>query len=591
MKQLQFTFNDQETLEHQLLIIKQWNDGYLFSEMFLQLYTEILDRKKIETVLKTIEEYLPDAAYMGCSSNGNIVNGDLSRDSFALICTFFEFPSTKAKIFQYSLTEETMQEVSQALAKKVDENEWVKCVGFVLTIRGMSLTGLCEGLSEVRDGVQLFGGGAFSGDIDADEACVFSKESGFQQKGIVFVLLGGEDLHVSSSYVCGWKPLGSSLNVTAAEGCILKELNGIPAYETYYKYLNIQNDENFFYNTLEFPFIYQDNGIGIMRAPTDCNPDGSLVMTSDIRQDVKVRLAYGDPWTILESAKKEADRLVSFSPEGVFVFSCAGRRTFWGNDRIGKETEFYQKIAPTSGFYTSSEFLRIQGHVLQHNVTQVIAALREGKGRVHKDLSFSKESLFEGRIPMISRMAAFIKTTSEELEEANRKLSLLAITDGLTGLLNRRECQLRITSVIENNDIDLDVDIYLIMMDLDGFKQVNDKYGHKEGDNVLIRISGIMKETMVDLGDACCCGRWGGEEFMIMIQSRDKAAVMSRAEWIRKTMEGIHFERAGQVTISIGIIKVLKGESADQACIRVDKALYEAKNTGKNKVVFLENNE
>ena len=80
--------------------------------------------------------------------------------------------------------------------------------------------------------------------------------------------------------------------------------------------------------------------------------------------------------------------------------------------------------------------------------------MKEGEGEVKRDIVIrTGDDTFEGKVPMISRMAAFIKVTMEELEEANRKYSLMAITDGLTGLLNRSEIQRRITETVENDDI------------------------------------------------------------------------------------------------------------------------------------------
>ena len=583
MKQLQISFRDLKTLDEELLKLRNYYDEHSFKGMLIHIYTEITSKERIGETLEKIEEILPEAEYAGCSSNGNIMHGDFSQDSFVLTCSFLEYETTRIKILQYKLTEDTQEEVSRELCRAVADNKWVKGVEFLLTIRGMSLTGLCEGLSKVTENVQIFGGGAFGADINVDDACVFSKEGGYQEKGVVFILMGGEDLHITSSHVCGWKPLGSFLNVTSADGAILKELNGRPAYDTYYRYLRIKNDENFFLHTLEFPFLYRDKGIDIMRAPVACTPEGFLIMTSDMLQDSMARLAYGDPWTILESTREKAEQLIEFSPQCILIFSCAGRRTFWGNDGVGTETEAYEKVAPTSGFYTSSEFLRHEAYVIQHNVTQVVAALREGEPEKREKLKFTSDKAFEGKIPMINRMAAFIKQTMEELEEANERLEKMAVTDGLTGLLNRAEIQRKITKAVKDEDID---DVYLIMMDLDNFKRVNDQYGHKEGDNVLIRLSGIMKEAMIDLEDNCFCGRWGGEEFMILIFSHGEDEVLDHAEWIRKTMEGIRFEKAGQVTVSTGVIKVHSDETPDQTCSRVDEALYEAKNTGKNRVIF-----
>jgi diguanylate cyclase (GGDEF)-like protein len=72
---------------------------------------------------------------------------------------------------------------------------------------------------------------------------------------------------------------------------------------------------------------------------------------------------------------------------------------------------------------------------------------------------------------------------------------------------------------------------------------------------------------------------------MILLKSVDEELVLMHAERIRETMEKICFEKAGQVTVSIGVVKIRPEETSDQACSRVDAALYEAKNTGKNRVV------
>lgn len=513
MKQIQFTFRDDKTLVEELRKIRQWVRSNLCSKVLIQIYTEILDRNRIEHVCETIGRMLPEAIYAGCSSNGNIVNGDFSGGSIAVICSLFEYPSTKIELLQYPMLPGAQENVAEKLAAEVEKRPWVKAVELLVTIRGMSMTSLCEGLSRVRKGVQIFGGGAFCEDLEKDDACVFSKAKGYQEKGIVFILFGGDDLHVESSYVTGWKPLGSFLNVTATDRCFLKELNDRPAFEIYYKYLHIHNDEHFFNNTLEFPFLYRQNGIDIMRAPVASNPDGSLTMTADISQDVKARIAYGDPWTILDSAWQEGNRILKFTPESIFVFSCAARRTFWGNQEVGKETEPYQEVAPTSGFYTSGEFLRTGDFVNQHNVTQVIAAMREGEAKEHpeKELSMT-ERTFEGKISMINRMATFIKTTTEELEEANRKLRELAVVDAMTGVGNKAAYLEKMRSLddqIRRGRASFSVCVF----DLNGLKEINDKYGHECGDMAICDAAEVLKTVF---GKERLY-RIGGDEFIAIL--------------------------------------------------------------------------
>ncbi|MBQ7372449.1 MAG: diguanylate cyclase [Blautia sp.] len=531
MKQLQYTFKDEASLNRELQKIRRWAKSDLYSTVLFQFYSEILDREKIEQTCRAIKKMVPDAWIVGCSSNGNIVNGDFSGGSIALICTLFEYPTTKIEILQYPLFGDTQEEVTRQVCQEVAKRDWVKGVELLATIRGMSMTSLCDGLSEMRKDIQVFGGGAFCEDLNNDQSFVYSEIMGYQEKSIVFILLGGQDLHLKTSYVTGWKPLGSYLNVTATDGYILKELNDRPAYETYYKYLHIRNDENFFNNTLEFPFLYHFHGIDIMRAPISSNPDGSLTMTSDIAQDVKARIAYGDPWTILEAAWQEGNRILQFSPECIHVFSCAARRTFWGNLEVGKETEPYQIVAPTSGFYTSGEFLRTGDYVNQHNVTQVIAAMREGepKPQPEQELKLADRN-FEGKVSMINRMATFISATTKELEEANRKLSEMVVTDALTSLGNRT-AYFEKTSSLDDAITAGRAAFTVVVFDINGLKTINDTYSHSCGDAAIIDAAQILssvfgKENLY---------RIGGDEFIAILNDISEStleAMFSRMDTV-----------------------------------------------------------
>ncbi|WP_028509986.1 diguanylate cyclase [Ruminococcus sp. NK3A76] len=580
MKQFQFNYVNDTSFVRELRKLAQWRKTMITSAVLFQIYSQTVERDKLRKVCDLITQEMPDALYMGCSTNGNILNGEFSKYDIAVTCTVCEYPNTKMALKQFILTPETEVSVTDEVISYVDSNPWVKAVEMLVVIRGLSMTGFCDRLDKLRDDVLVFGGGAFVPDF-GDNACAFSSEKGYMDRGVVFLFIGGDDLHIDNTYITGWKPLGRELNVTRAKGVYLNELDNKPAFDTYYRYLNIKNDEHFFTNTLEFPFVYDHNGITILRAPVASLPDGSLEMTADIKENVKARIAYGDPWTILESVRSGAEGIRAFQPEVIHVFSCAARRTFWGEDEVSKETIPFQTLAPTSGFYTSGEFLRSDGHVNQHNVTLVVAAMREGELLGDYNDSFEmKEESFSGKVSMINRLATFIEAATEELEEANAKLAKMAVTDALTGLYNRGEIQRQISSGIKKGNT-----VSLVMLDLDNFKSVNDTFGHKEGDNVIRGISSIMTDTLASMTENGRAGRWGGEEFMILLENEDANKAEDVAEKIRKTFSEAEFPSCGKRTVSIGLTKVKSGESADAAVMRADNALYEAKDTGKNKVV------
>lgn len=580
MKQFQFEYRSYDQFRSELVKIKQWQSSHIISQIVFQVYSVELENSVFTKLSDAIDEILPDALYLGCSTFGNIIDGRMSESDIIVVCTVFEYPSTKIKLLQYDLND---KELEEKLLAEVNNNKWVKAVDFLVTMRGRSMTALCERMSEINKDIAIFGGGAFAPDINSEEACVFSKCAGYSNNGIVFILLGGEDLHIDSMYITGWKPLGRVFKVTSAEGSVLKTLDDKPAYDAYYKYLHINNDENFFANTLEFPFLYKHNGIDILRAPVSSNADGSLVMTSDMHEDANARIAYGDPWTILESVHRGGERVRKFQPEVIHIYSCAARKTFWGNEEACKETLPFQSIAPTSGFFTSGEFLRTDKYLNQHNVTLVIVSMREGEKPHEQEHFVMQEESFSGKVSMINRLATFIEAATEELEEANRKLALSVVTDGMTHLLNRSEINRLIKEAVNHICSD-DENICLVMMDIDDFKNVNDTYGHKEGDNVIIALSDILRDIS-DNSENIYSGRWGGEEFMLLMKDCSNEQAADIAENIRKSFAETRFEKANNKTVSIGVTSIRSGETPDAACIRVDNALYEAKESGKNKVV------
>ncbi len=598
MKQFMFGCSSEETLNFTNLVnlnsklkeFKKWCEVNGISKMMFQVYSEILEEDIINIVCNTISDIFPDAPYVGCSTSGNITDCQLSQ-AVTIACTVFEFPSTQVKIYQYNLDNEVTDSITWKILENTRANPWVKAIELFFTIPEYSSTRFCDGLKEVRQDIQIFGGVACSDDITSDASCVFSKEGGYSHNSVVVIFYGGNDFYVDSINVTGWKPLGRKFHVTKSDGCILYELDGIPAYDVYHKYLNIQNDENFFYNTLEFPLFYEHNGTTILRTPVASNADGSITMTSDIDIGSVVRISYGDPGTIIESIKEDSVKLYEFQPDILHIFSCAARRTFWTSKEPTYEIYPFKNISPSSGFFSHGEFLRTKGNLNQHNVTLVIAGLREGKKKETACGSMPPDEKVLSKIPLVSRLATFISVTSLELEEINRKLGfaneklkMAAIIDGLTGLYNRNEIQSQIEKKLENIHNEK---FSVAMFDIDNFKQVNDTYGHQEGDAVIIALADLLNSGHASYTERLSAGRWGGEEFMLILNNTDVSSAALIADLIRQCFANTTFPLVRTQTVSIGVTQATADDNIDTLCTRVDTALYKAKKTGKNKVVVI----
>ncbi|HHT9137574.1 MAG TPA: diguanylate cyclase [Candidatus Wunengus sp. YC60] len=166
------------------------------------------------------------------------------------------------------------------------------------------------------------------------------------------------------------------------------------------------------------------------------------------------------------------------------------------------------------------------------------------------------------------------------------QVQLLAITDGLTGLINHREFHKKLDESIEVLKR-YNYTISLLMIDIDHFKQFNDTYGHQVGDQVLRIVADVIKLQIrvVDI-----CARYGGEEFAVILRDSVTSQPLILAERIRSTVYAYPFKHDGvisQLSVSIGVACFpADADNAEDLIKNADEALYTAKRTGRNKICF-----
>jgi diguanylate cyclase (GGDEF)-like protein len=167
------------------------------------------------------------------------------------------------------------------------------------------------------------------------------------------------------------------------------------------------------------------------------------------------------------------------------------------------------------------------------------------------------------------------------LKRYNVKLLELSITDKLTGLYNRQKTDEKLGEEQRKVDRYPDYICSIMIIDVDHFKLINDRFGHQSGDAVLRLLAHIFKST---LRETDVIGRWGGEEFMVILPntSMEQGAIV--AETLRRTVETYPFDLDQPITISVGIGKLKKSLSIHETIAFIDEALYEAKKSGRNQV-------
>ncbi|MFB1488739.1 MULTISPECIES: GGDEF domain-containing protein [unclassified Thiocapsa] len=182
----------------------------------------------------------------------------------------------------------------------------------------------------------------------------------------------------------------------------------------------------------------------------------------------------------------------------------------------------------------------------------------------------------------MSRLVRDLRNTNRELALANETNQALARTDPLTNLANRRFFMERFDDEIVRARMS-DAPLSLVMVDLDHFKQINDRFGHAGGDLVLVAFAGLL-QSRVRTGDLP--GRLGGEEFAVLMPDAGVQTAVDVAERLRTSLADLRpLDAAYCITASLGVAERRPEEAADELLRRADDLLYQAKNTGRNQVV------
>lgn len=239
--------------------------------------------------------------------------------------------------------------------------------------------------------------------------------------------------------------------------------------------------------------------------------------------------------------------------------------------------------------YTLSKYLAML-------IMRPVKALEQATKRYTQG-DFSPITL-EGKGEMASAIAAFnamghriknftgelqeeVNLRTQELTSANQKLIHLASTDTLTGLYNRGKIDTLVQSEL-NRFRRFGHPFCILLIDLDDFKNINDTYGHQAGDTTLREFARLLQSVTRETDSL---GRWGGEEFLVLSPGTTLAGAKVLAQSIAGAFREKKLQDIGSVTVSIGVAQYRQGETYKDFFARVDRNLYTAKTTGKDRVV------
>ncbi|MGL6418875.1 GGDEF domain-containing protein [Aeromonas allosaccharophila] len=259
-------------------------------------------------------------------------------------------------------------------------------------------------------------------------------------------------------------------------------------------------------------------------------------------------------------------------PDPIFILSEDG---YYVEYIGGMEQQSYHDGNPLAGKQLAESLASGQVRVVEYELSAAEV------GGINAAVGPQGVQRFEGKIaPLPSlydgkRAVAWVTRNITRQFELQQRLLRQSETDQLTGLYNRRFFFEHCQSLRAG-----DAPCGLIMLDIDHFKQINDRYGHQQGDRALQRFSGCI-DALLRADDLFV--RSGGEEFLILLPRVDEAGLLQMAEQIRAAVEALPADPVA-MTVSLGTTLVLPEEEINQALARADEWLYRAKRAGRNRV-------
>ncbi len=430
MKQLNYSISTIESLNEVLHSDEIGMSSNSHSQL-IQIFSAKNDKEWFVALGDAIRCVFPEATVVGASSVGEIKDGKLYTDSTIVAFSFFD--SSSLHVFSYECLAGCEDVVGKSLFNDIDAlNFGVRGVLLLSNPVNNDSSRFFNSFTSCGLSYPVFGGGA--GDYaNMRKTLVYDGKNCYSQ-GVVAVVFSGENLFIEPFTYLGWHPLSKEMTVTEVDHMSLKKIDGCPAFSVFKNYLDVKYNDSFFQNVLEFPLLIERNGQLVARVPFFVNEkDDSIEFLADIKEGEKFRIGYGNPRTIIDESISIQDQMFDFQPDAILLYTCICRRFLMQQD-VEFETEPFNLIAPTAGFYTFGEFFANKTSDALLNSTMVAVGFREGEKSKEKKLKkyaaldgfrLSEDPFENKHTRILSQLLYFIDATIKELEEQNEKLKIL----------------------------------------------------------------------------------------------------------------------------------------------------------------------
>lgn len=561
--------NHRYTNHEELVLFLNTQLSYNRKTILIQLFSGVMDKQLIQSILDLIRLHLPDAMLIGATTAGEIMDGVMSSSEIVISVSLFEATEISTYYFPQSDFENGVHAGQQILTDRTKV-----CIAFSEGLKSDSESFL-DGFSSVRNDV-MFAGGNAGDDLTFTRTYVM-KDNSIYEDGIVIAVLDSDILVANNAYSLSWTPIGKSMTVTKAEKNVIYEIDNRPIKELYSHYLGAETVARVPAGAIEFPLVKIEDDVPIARSIIAQNEDEAFVYAGHFHNGDQVRFAIGNIEEVFNYAADIQASIASFPVEATYIYSCSVRKLFF-QEHLNYEFGLINEVAPTVGFFTYGEFFHSCSENQLLNNTTTTLSLSESKFNSKTVLFLNPHSHHHS---MLKSLTHLVNVTQEELDENIQELMTKEqmiesqLRDELTGIKNR-------TALFNDMEI-IEGIMILAVFNIDFFSTINDYYGYERGDQLLE----IFAKRLVEIVGDDNVYRISGDEFAVIRTNTilDQECREQLLEII-KALETYRFPLNGHdvtLNISAGVASAEHSNVYNLAHI----ALKEAKNR-RTKVIFFD---
>ena len=387
--------------------------------LLVQVFTSLASSSHILTLAEALKTFLPSAVIMGCSTDGEIIDGNILTNNTVIMITLFE--KTDLKMLFVSHNDDAKKQ-GKLIAKTLLTKD-TKALILLATFDSFNAQTLLETIyHDKRRNKELVISGALAADAGKfKNSFVFDGEQ-IVKNGIIALALSGSSLRASNHFLHDWEPISRKFRVNDVRNNRAYKLDDKVAKDVYSQYLGLESSAQLSYYALQFPFVASRGGHYISKFAISNDEDGSLTFTSNIKEGEILQIAFANIDKIAQSSEKLFEEVVKNPNESIFIYASSARRRFLEHF-AHQEIESLSNITTMGGFFGFSEFFAntSECRLLSQSLTMLslsesdevkVLSFKEGKKTVQNDLDYKT-------VKVLSNIA---KVSSSELEAYNKEL-------------------------------------------------------------------------------------------------------------------------------------------------------------------------